>query len=212
VFRYLVLALWISVALPSFGEPVPAPKSILLVARKDLPDPFFRDSVVLITQSTGGTPIGIIVNRPTQVPLSRVFPKVEKLGSRNDKLFFGGPVVPEQLVVLFRAQQAPAGALEVLDGVYMTSDRERFADLLGRENPLDGARVFAGYAGWAPGQLEAEVARGDWHLARADARTLFETRPERLWQELERRAAATRTPVRGSMQKKGPRRALEQEE
>lgn len=96
----------------------------------------------------------------------------------------------EQLVVLFRAAVPSTAAIEVLDGVYMSSSRELFRELLGRENPVEGLRVFAGYAGWGPGQLESEVARGDWHLATADVRMVFEMKPERLWQELERRASA----------------------
>jgi putative transcriptional regulator len=177
-------------ALPAFGDDAQPMKSILLVARKNLPDPFFRDSVVLVTQSDGRAPTGVIVNRPTDVPLSRVFPDIERLRSRDEKLFFGGPVMPEQLVVLFRSAVPSTAAIEVLDGIYMSSSRELFRELLGRGNPVEGLRIFAGYAGWAPGQLESEVARGDWHLATADARTVFEMKPERLWQELERRASA----------------------
>ena len=199
--------LLLCLAAPSFASDISSMKSILLVARKDLPDPFFRESVVLITPSAGGPPIGVIVNRPTGVPLSGVFPDIEALKSRNEKLFFGGPVQREQLVLVFRAAAPREGALEVLDGVYMTSDRDVFRELLARPNPLEGLRVFAGYAGWAPGQLENEVARGDWHLAPADARVLFGTTPDKLWEELERRASATKTrfipsslstPARGS--------------
>jgi len=166
-------------------------KSILLVARKNLPDPFFRDSVVPVTRSAGLAPVGVIVNCPTDVPLSSVFPDIERLRLREEKLFFGGPVAREQLVVVFRAAVAPTEAIEVLEGVYMSSSRELLRELLGRENPVEGLRVFAGHAGWAPGQLESEVRRADWHLATADARMIFEEKPERLWQELERRASAT---------------------
>ena len=178
-------------ALPTFGDDAQPMKSILLVARKNLPDPFFRDSVVLVTRSGGLVPIGVIINRPTEVPLSRVFPDIERLGSGEEKLFFGGPVMPEHLVVLFRAAVPPTEAIEVLDGVYMSLSGELLRELLGRENPVEGLRVFAGHAGWAPGQLESEVARGDWHLVTADARMVLEMEPEKLWNELERRASAT---------------------
>lgn len=193
MLRSLFLALCLVFPWPGFGGDAPSMKSILLVARKGLPDPFFRESVVLITPSASGPPIGVIVNRPTAVPLSGVFPDIEKLRSVDEKLYFGGPVMRQQLVAVFRAATPPEGALEVLDGVYMSSSRELFRALLGRPDPVDGLRIFAGYAGWAPGQLEAEVARGDWHLAPADARTLFGIKPERLWQELERRASAKKT-------------------
>ena len=166
-------------------------KSILLVARKNLPDPFFRDSIVLVTGSGGPVPVGVIVNRPTDVPLSRVFSDIEWLRSQDEKLFFGGPVMPEQLLVVFRAAVPPTEAIELLEGVYMSPSGELLRELLGRERPIDGLRVFAGHAGWAPGPLESEVARGDWHLVIADARMVLEMEPEKLWQELERRASAT---------------------
>jgi putative transcriptional regulator len=191
VIRSICLVLLFGFALPTFGEDAQPMKSILLVARKNLPDPYFRDSVVLVTRSAGLAPVGVIVNRPTEVPLSRVFSDIERLRSRDENLFFGGPVLPEHLVVVFRAAVPPTEAIEVLEGVYMSASRELLRELLDRENPVDGLRVFAGHAGWAPGQLESEVARGDWHLVTADARMLFEMKPERLWPELERRASAT---------------------
>ena len=189
--RSICLLLLFGLALPTFGDDAQPMKSILLVARKNLPDPFFRDSVVLVTRSGGPAPVGVIVNHPTDVPLSRVFSDIERLRSRDETLFFGGPVMPEQLLVVFRAAVPPTAAIEVLDGVYMSLSRELLRELLGRENPVEGLRVFAGHAGWAPGQLESEVARGDWHLVTADARMVLEIEPEKLWKELERRASAT---------------------
>jgi putative transcriptional regulator len=191
VVRFICLVLLFGFALPTFGDEAQPIKSILLVARKNLPDPFFRDSVVLVTRSGGLVPIGVIVNRPTDVPLSRVFPDIEGLRARDETLFFGGPVMPEHVVVVFRAAVPPAEAIEVLEGVYMSLSGELLRELLGRDNPVESLRVFAGHAGWAPGQLESEVARGDWHLVNADARMVFEMKPERLWPELERRASAT---------------------
>ena len=189
--RSICLLLVLALALPTFGDDAQPMKSILLVARKSLPDPYFRDSVVLVTRSGGLAPVGVIVNRPTDVPLSRVFPDIERLRLGEGKLFFGGPVMPEQLVVVFRAAVRPTEAIEVLEGVYMSPSGELMRELLGRENPVGGLRVFAGHAGWAPGQLESEVARGDWHLVTADARMVLEMEPEKLWKELERRASAT---------------------
>ena len=186
-----VCLLLLAFALPAFGDEAEPLKSVFLVARKDMPDPFFHDSVVLVTNFGGPGPVGVIVNRRTEVTLASVFPDIERLRSREEKLFFGGPVKRQELVFLVRAAAplADADAIEILGGVYLSSDHEALRELLARDNPVDGLRVFAGYAGWGPGQLEAEVARGDWHVARADAGTVFEKRPETLWRELERRAA-----------------------
>jgi putative transcriptional regulator len=191
VTRFVYLLLLLGLALPGFGDDAQPMKSIFLVARKDLPDPNFRDTVVLITNYGGTAPVGVIVNRPTEIAMAKVFPDIGRLHSGEEKLFFGGPVRREELVVVFRAAVPPAGAIEVIDGVFMSSSGKVLRELLGRDSSVDGLRVFAGHAGWGPGQLEAEVARGDWYLARADARTIFERKPEGLWKELERRASAT---------------------
>jgi putative transcriptional regulator len=181
--------LLLAFALPAFGDDTEAIKSVFLVARKDMPDPFFHDSVVLVTNYGGPAPVGVIVNRRTEITLTSVFADIARLRSRDERIFFGGPVKRQDLVFLFRAAVPPPETIEVLDGVYMSADPEVLRELLGRDNPVEGLRVFAGHAGWGPGQLEAEVARGDWHLALADAATLFEKKPETLWRELERRAA-----------------------
>jgi putative transcriptional regulator len=188
--RLCCLLLVLGLVGPVLGDDAEPSKSILLVARKDLPDPFFRTSVVLITNYGGEAPMGVIINRPTGITLASVFPDIERLRSRDDKLFFGGPVRPDGLLVVFRAATQPARAIKLLDGVYMSSSRELMQDLLGRDPPVEGLRVFAGHAGWAPGQLEAEVARNDWHLSAADAKSIFERKPETLWPELERKASA----------------------
>lgn len=189
--KFVYLLLLLGFALPASGADVQPKKSIFLVAKKDLPDPNFRDTVVLVTNYGGSAPVGVIVNRPTQTPLAKVFADIGQLRSREEKLFFGGPVRRQELVVVFRAAVPPPGGIEVLDGVYMSSSSKLMRELLGRESPVDGLRVFAGHSGWGPGQLESEIARGNWHLTRADARMIFEKKPESLWKELERRASAT---------------------
>ena len=182
--------LLLGLSLPAPGDDATSMSSIFLVARRNMPDPFFRDSVVLVTHKAGAGPLGVIVNRPLQVPLASVVPDLERSPQREEKIFFGGPVSVDELTVVFRSTSPPAGAIELLEGVYLGSSREVVLEVLGRENPPNGLRVFAGHAAWSPGQLESEIARGDWHLLRADAAAIFALKPEDLWRELERRASA----------------------
>ncbi len=182
--RAFLLALALS--LPALAAD-DTPGSILLVARKDLPDPFFRDSVVLVTHRLGPVPVGVIVNRPTGVPVSRVVKDVEGL-PENATVFFGGPVGRDGLVLVYRASAGHKDATEVLKGVHLTSNGELVKSVLAREKS-DSARLYAGYAAWSPGQLENEIARGDWYLVPADPETIFDSKPEALWRLLERRAA-----------------------
>ena len=165
--------------------------SLFLVAKPQLADPNFGQSVVLLTQFGRLGSMGVIVNRPTGLALARVFTDVKRLAQADDKFFFGGPVSRDVLLFVFHAPEKPDEAFEVLDGVYISSDKELLQELLGRDKPLEALRVFMGYAGWAPGQLEAEISRGDWDVVQADARTIFAKKPEAVWPELSRRASET---------------------
>lgn len=169
----------------------PAIESVLLVARDKLPDRNFRESVVLVAGGTAA-PIGIILNKPTPARLSKTLKDPGRLKGNDGPLFFGGPVTPDEAVFLFRASGKPEDALEVSDGIYLSANHDVLERLLARERPLEGLRIFAGHAGWAPGQLEDEIRRGDWLLVATDPHALFDPRPEALWPALLRKAMATR--------------------
>jgi len=167
--------------------------AVFLVASVEMRDPNFRETVVLVTHPREGAPWGVIINRPLEQRLSEIFTEFETLKDRKDTLFFGGPVVPDGLVFLVRAPQPPPRAVAVLRDVYFVGDVEWIEGLLRRPEPTQGLRVYAGYSGWAPGQLQAEIARGGWHVLPADAATVFETDPLRIWPELIKRATTTHT-------------------
>lgn len=185
--RFLVAALlaWAGAAF--------AADSFLLVSRKDMPDPNFRDTVVLVTRVDGAT-IGLILNRPTRVPVASIFDELRKNALPGEKLHFGGPVTPEFVTFLYKPLVAPQDAARVAEGTYLASDPELLEGILTGEVKVEALRVFAGYAGWAPGQLENEVSRGDWHVLPADVKAIFEKNPSKLWPEMDRRSS--HTPVR----------------
>jgi putative transcriptional regulator len=147
--------------------------------------------VVLLTRYGPPGAVGVIVNRRTEVPLARALPDAEKRLGPDDRLFFGGPVGPRVMSFVFRAPEGRPGAFRVAEGAWASSNEEVLAELLKRDKPAEGLRVFAGLAGWAPGQLENEIDRGDWRKLPVDARSLFDVKPEQLWSELDRRASAT---------------------
>jgi putative transcriptional regulator len=157
--------------------------AILLIARSELPDPNFEGSILLIMNNLGPAPVGIIVNRPTHVAVSEVFPDLKRLARLHDKVYYGGPVEFGSVWFLFRAATPPAHAIQVFDGVCLSANRKLLLQLLGRDKPTDGLRIFIGHAGWASGQLEAEIDRGDWTLARADANAIFSGKSEHFWPE-----------------------------
>jgi putative transcriptional regulator len=166
--------------------------AILLIADPGLSDPNFRQSVVLVSGHRGiAGPIGVIINRPTAVRLAQALPDVKALSGLEDKVYFGGPVSTQALFYVFRSPTKPDDAIEVAPGVYMDWGGDRLKALLARDQPTEGLRVYAGHSAWAPGQLEAEVARGSWKAARPEERIIFSGKPETLWGELERRARST---------------------
>lgn len=185
----LAAVLCLAVPAPAFPQEEPA-GGVFLVAKPHLNDPNFRQSVVLVTQHAGGSPVGVIINRPTRLSLAEVFPDKEGLKGLPDSLFFGGPVSSRTLVFVFRSDSRPRDSLKVLDDVYISFKQELLAELLTRPSPTADLRVYAGYSGWGSGQLQHEMARGDWHMVRADPDTIFRSDPAKVWEEMVARASA----------------------
>ena len=153
------------------------PNGILLVAKPGLVDPNFRETVVLVTQSSDSSTVGVILNRPTPQ-------KHEKTG---EALYFGGPVMREVLVALFRSDRTPdASAFHVLKGVYLTMHPHNIDLLLAQ--PGQRYRLYAGFSGWAPGQLEGELQRDGWYVLPANEELLFRKDTAGMWDELVKKA------------------------
>lgn len=168
--------------------------SLLLVASERLTDPRFRETVVLVTRHGGQGAIGVILNRPLEIPVGKLFPALPSNGPAARPLYFGGPVAPKQLIFAY-ADRSPQGSdsLEVHPGVFLSHTPGLLAQLLRSSPPPTRLRVFAGHAGWAAGQLEGEIARGDWHLLPMDPTPLFAADTRQLWSELHRKASEKRT-------------------
>lgn len=189
------LGLMLSLAAPArqVAAAEAAANGVFLVATREIRDPTFRETVVLITQPQNSGPFGVIINRPLNLRVSELFPENEALRGREDVVYFGGPVGRQSLVFLARTKQMPPRGTRVLNDVYFTPDTAWFNSMLKRADPLQGVRVYAGYAGWALGQLQNEIERGGWHMVPADAETIFDKDPALIWPELIRRATQRMT-------------------
>ena len=173
----LVLSL---VLMAAAQGPEPA-NGLLLVAKPGLDDPNFRETVVLVSQTPDGSTVGVILNRPTP----------RRHETTGDAVGFGGPVMREVLVALYRAERRPeAAAFHVLRGVYLTMHPQNIEPLLENERgrAQRSYRLFAGFAGWAPGQLESELARDDWFVLPASTELIFRQNASGMWEELVRKA------------------------
>ena len=142
--------------------PVPAPaKGMLLVATPPLVDPNFDRTVVLVLEHTESGAVGLVLNRPSDTPVADALPGWEQLASDPATVFAGGPVSTDAAIALGSARHESAGGgWEPLVGDVGTIDLHRDPDDLARD--IAAVRIFAGYAGWGPGQLESELQANAW--------------------------------------------------
>ncbi len=159
-------------------------RGVLLVAHPNLVDPNFQQTVVLICEHGAEGTLGIIINRPTAVLLSEALPNVPVLKGTSYVLFAGGPVQPEGVLMLFRVVETPDQLREIMDQVYLGLNGKVLERVITKPNPTETFRAYAGYAGWAPGQLEFEMAMGSWAVVQADPSSIFDKAAETLWHEM----------------------------
>lgn len=160
----------------------------LLIANRRLRDPNFAEAVILLLEYSETGAMGVIINRPTTVSLATVLSQVQALKARKDLVYLGGPVGIEQILLLARVAQKPEDSKQILSDVYLVSSQTSLQQIVDRHDADLRLRAYAGYAGWSPGQLDAEVARGDWYIQSTDAAAVFDTPADQLWPELIRRS------------------------
>lgn len=160
---------------------------MLLVASPELADPNFADTVVLLLNTDDEGCLGVVLNRPTPVPVADVLEPWKAIVAEPGVLFRGGPVSPEgalALGLLRSAHDVPPGFREVA-GLVGLVDLDSPVEVV--EGALLGMRVFAGYAGWSAGQLEDEISRGDWYVVPAQEGDALRPDLSDLWRDVLRR-------------------------
>ncbi len=156
-------------------------KGKLLVATEVVQGRAFAESVILLLNYDATGAAGLVVNRPTEVPPAQALPELAGLDRYEGTLYWGGPVELFTLRALLHSDAPPDNAVPIFDRVHLA---------LLDENLLDGAssnanlRFFVGYAGWAPGQLEQELAFGSWHIVAATEALVFTDDPGGIWRRL----------------------------
>lgn len=164
---------------------------MFLIARPDLPDPnFFETVVLLLSHDEEVGAAGVIINRRSPMVVGEAVGDESPLAVRLDPLYQGGPVSVGTLIVLHRGDDQPAGGVEVLEDIFVM--REGLTELLSGDPEASSLRFYAGYAGWSPGQLEDEISEGVWHLLRGDASWVFSDRPDEAWRSLQKIAVGPR--------------------
>ena len=163
--------------------PVQSLKGQLLIAGPALLDPNFRRTVVLVGEHSEDGALGLVLNRSSETTVDEAVPELIAIVDGVEQVHVGGPVQPSAIVVLADFVEPDRAGSLVLDSVgFLPSEVD--PDELGE---LRRARVFAGYAGWGPGQLDSELEDGSWIVEPALPDDVFTADPEELWSQVLRR-------------------------
>ncbi len=184
----LLGALLLFACLPGFCQTDDLAVGRLLVAGRDLGDPNFSKTVILLVHynEDQGT-VGLVINKRTDVTISKVFHDLKEASGRNDLVYIGGPVQLDSVLALLKSSSKPEGANRVFGDVYLISSKDLLARTMASRAEAAVFHTYIGYAGWSAGQLEHEVELGAWHVMPADAGTVFHSDPDAVWEHLIRR-------------------------
>jgi len=159
----------------------------LLIAAPHLRDLNFHKSVVLIAEHGEQGTMGLVINRPSSVLVSHALSKHFELDETDELVYVGGPVEPLALFILHNACDLAENERPIVPGLYIGTSGEAFEEVLRRgcsSVPGTHYRVYSGCAGWSPGQLEGEIARGDWHLRPACREMVYHDDPYAVYDAL----------------------------
>jgi putative transcriptional regulator len=155
----------------------------LLIAGPSLVDANFRRTVVLVGEHSEEGAMGVVLNRPSEATVTEALPELAPLVEGSDVVHVGGPVQPSAIVVLADFEEPDRAGSLVLESVgFLPAEVD--PDELGE---LRRTRVFAGYAGWGPRQLDAELDEGSWIVEPALPEDVFTSNPDDLWSVVLRR-------------------------
>ncbi len=155
----------------------------LLVASRGLGDPNFDETVLLLVHFDEKGVLGLVLNRRTDEPLSRVL-DLKAAKNRSDPVYVGGPLETSNVFALIQSSTTIKKAENIFGEVYLISDKALFEQTLSARPDPHVFHVYLGYAGWTEDQLRAEVQLGAWFVFPADAATVFSADPGSLWQQM----------------------------
>ena len=159
----------------------------LLVASRELGDPNFAETVILLVHYDADGVVGLVLNRRTGLSISQVFEPLEAAKGRSDTVYLGGPLATPTVFALFRSTEKLEKAEHVFGGVYWISTKIDLEKAISSRPDPGVFHVYLGYAGWTPDQLRNEVRLGGWFIFQADNQTVFNANPDSLWLQMIKR-------------------------
>ncbi len=181
----ICLLLILATALPAFAQSAAEvdANTVILVAARNLVEPAYRRTVLIVTVLEGDRHIGIIINRPTRNSLASLFPEHAPSKLVKEPVFFGGPMSRSAIFALARSTQGTdTGSIPLMKDLYLAIT-VTVVDKVIEETPNE-ARYYVGNVVWRSGELQQEVRRGVWHVLNANPDIVFNKDPEHLWEEL----------------------------
>ena len=156
----------------------------ILIAEPALNDFYFKQSVIMLADHNEDGSLGIIINKPMDIRLSKV---IKGWGGFNPRLFFGGPVSTDSIFFIHRMGNRIPGAQKVTEGVFWGGDWNVVLELmLQNQITMHDIRIFMGYSGWSAHQLDSELTHDSWVVSTLTPHQLFYTRPSGMWSSLVR--------------------------
>ena len=159
-----------------------SPKSFFLVASRDMPDPVFQKSVILMLPPDEPPLVaGVIINKPTDVTLDKILKEPVAPANRNQKVYFGGPVELEAPLILIRTTTPPKAAIPLLSDVFAVADPGSISDILKDSRYGSDTRLIVGRAQWLREQLRGELLEGAWSVMPLRTDLIFERDSGKVW-------------------------------
>ena len=155
----------------------------VLVMQQPALDPVFAESVILLIQYGAGGVVGLTLNRPADVLVSRLH-DLRGTSHRSDPLYLGGPVQTDGIMALIHASKAPPEAIHLSGDIYAVVTKRGLEAALKVSKGADDLRIFLGYCGWTIPQLQNEVRQGGWYIFDHGERFTFDSMPRTLWKRL----------------------------
>jgi putative transcriptional regulator len=158
-------------------------KGSLLIASPDIDEGIYFRGVLLICEHSANGSFGLMINKTMEIELPEEIINIKELVNPRVQIRAGGPIQPNQMMLLHSSDLLPDQTLKICEGVYLGGDLQFLQEAVNDPNGPH-IRLCFGYAGWTAGQLEREFLNGNWFLHPASAKHIFETPPEKMWQSI----------------------------
>jgi putative transcriptional regulator len=158
-------------------------KGTFIIASPDINSGMYFRGVILLCEHGPAGSFGILVNKPLDVEIPEEVLNIKEMANTRVQIRAGGPLQPNQMMLIHSFDQIPDQTLELCKGVFLGGDVQFLQEAMANENG-PAVRLCFGYCGWGPGQLEREFLSGMWFLCPGSAKYVFDIPPEKAWQSI----------------------------